>query len=222
MSASPGIGNRMPPHYLALPRRGKGPGLLVLHSWWGLNGFFRSLCDRFAAAGFVALAPDLYGGRVARSEAAARALRAEATATRRVPAYKSLIAAIDLLAAHEATRGGHIGVAGFSMGGHWALWLAQREELPITATVVYYAARNGDFSQSKSRFQFHFAGQDDWVSSASVKKVKASLAAAERPAEYWEYPGAGHWFFEADRQEAFRPADANLAWRRTLKFLKNP
>lgn len=211
----------MPPHYLALPEGGKGPGLLVLHSWWGLNGFFRSLCDRFAAAGFVALAPDLYDGRVARTVAAARKLRTEATAARRVPAYKTLIAAIDHLVAHDATSAGHIGVAGFSMGGHWALWLAQREELPISAAVVFYAARNGDFGRSRSRFQFHLAGRDDWVSAASMKKMKASLAAVGRPAEYCEYPDAGHWFFEADRPESCRPADADLAWRRTLKFLKS-
>jgi carboxymethylenebutenolidase len=212
----------MPPHYIALPKGGKGPGLLVLHSWWGLNSFFRSLCDRFAAAGFVALAPDLYDGRVARTVAAARKLRAEATAARRVPAYKSLIAAIDHLVALDATAGERIGIAGFSMGGHWALWLAQREELPISAAVVFYAARNGNFRQSRSRFQFHLACHDEWVSAASVKKMKASLAGAGRPAEYFEYPGVGHWFFEADRPEAYCPSEADLAWRRTLEFLKAP
>lgn len=210
----------MPPCHLALPAGGKGPGVLVLHSWWGLNDFFKGLCERFAAAGFVALAPDLYDGRVAKTEAAARKLRAEATAARRVPAYKTLIAAIERLSAHEATQGDTISLCGFSMGGHWALWLAQRPELPIAATVAFYAARNGDYRRSRSRFLFHFAEHDDWVSTASVKKMKASLAAAGRQAEFLAHPGTGHWFFEADRRDAFRPAAAEAAWARTLAFLR--
>lgn len=210
----------LPPHYLALPKAGEGPGVLVLHSWWGLNAFFKGLCDRFADAGFVALAPDLYDGRVADSVAAARRLRAETTARRRTPAYKTLIAAIDHLVAAEITRGPQISVVGYSMGGHWALWLAQRGELPIRATVVFYAARNGDFRNSRSRFLFHFADRDEWVSAASEKKMKRSLAEAHRQVEYFDYPGTGHWFFESDRPEAFHRQAADLAWQRTLTFLQ--
>lgn len=223
MSASTGRAERVCPipYYLALPKAGEGPGVLILHSWWGLNAFFRGLCDRFADAGFVALAPDLYDGRVAKTEAAARRLRAEATARRRTPAYKSLIASIGELTTLRATQGQTIAVAGFSMGGHWALWLAQRPALPIAATVVFYAARNGDFGQSRSRFLFHFAGQDTWVSTASVKKMKQSLAAAHRPAEYCDYPGTSHWFFESDRPEVFHRKAADLAWQRTLAFLRS-
>ncbi|KAA3628964.1 MAG: hypothetical protein DWQ09_06250 [Proteobacteria bacterium] len=126
----------MPPHYLAIPKSGTGPGVLVLHSWWGLNPFFKELCDRFARAGFVALAPDLYSGKVATTVAAAKALRAQATASRRTPAYKMLIAAIEHLSHHAAVTAPGIALVGFSMGGHWALWLAQRPELPICATVI--------------------------------------------------------------------------------------
>ncbi len=207
-------------HYLARPKAGKGPGVLVLHSWWGLNAFFKDLCDRFADAGFVALAPDLYDGQVASSVAAAKKLRAEATASRRVPAYKVLIAAIEQLSWHEATIGQGIAVVGFSMGGHWALWLAQRPELPIAATVVFYAARNGDFRPSQSRFCFHFTDKDEWVSAVSVRKMKKSLEAAGKDVVCYDYPGTTHWFFETDRQDAFQPSAATLAWERTLKFLQ--
>lgn len=93
------------PHYLALPRSGAGPGVVVLHSWWGLDPFFRKLCDRFAREGFVALAPDLYSGRVATTPSEARALRAESTAKRSTPAYKVLIAAIEHLESLSAVRG---------------------------------------------------------------------------------------------------------------------
>ncbi len=208
------------PHYIAIPKAGSGPGVLVLHSWWGLNAFFKDLCDRFADTGFVALAPDLYAGKVASTVAAAKKLRAEATASRRQPAYKMLMAAIDQLSNHEAVTSPRVALAGFSMGGHWALWLAQRPELPIAATVVFYAARNGDFTHSGSRFLLHFAENDDWVSAVSVKKLKRSLKVAGRDSSYYEYPGTGHWFFESDRIDAFHRASAALAWKRTLAFLR--
>lgn len=168
----------MPPHYLATPKSGSGPGVLVLHSWWGLNPFFKGVCDRLANAGFVALAPDLYSGKIATTEASAKALRAQATASRREPAYKQLTSAIEHLSRLDSVTNPQIALVGFSMGGHWALWLAQRPELPVAATVVFYAARNGDFTQSKSRFLFHFAQLDDWVSTASTRKLKKSMELA--------------------------------------------
>jgi carboxymethylenebutenolidase len=211
----------IPLHTIAIPKAGAGPGVLILHSWWGLNTFFKGLCDRFADAGFVALAPDLYAGKVASTAAAAKKLRAEATASRREPAYKMLMAAINHLSRHEAVTTPQVALVGFSMGGHWALWLAQRPELPIAKTVVFYAARNGDFTRSNSRFLFHLAENDEWVSVASVKKLKQSLETAGRDASYYEYPGTTHWFFENDRPEAFRHDAAALSWKRTLAFLKN-
>ena len=107
----------LPPHYIAIPKSGSGPGVLVLHSWWGLNPFFKSLCDRFSDTGFVALAPDLYDGKVASTVEAAKALRTQATATRREPAYKMLTAAISYLSRQEAVTTTHIAIVGFSMGG---------------------------------------------------------------------------------------------------------
>lgn len=209
-----------PAHYIAVPKKGKGPGVLVLHSWWGLNDFFKVLCDRLARAGFVALAPDLYNGKTASTIAAAKKLRAEATASRRMPAYKMMIQAIDHLVKHEATVGSQIAIMGFSMGGHWAIWLAQRPELPIASTVVFYAARNGDFRKSRSRFLFHLAETDEWVSAASLKKLRKNLLAAGREAVYYEYPFTMHWFFESDRPDAFDKKAAALAWKRTVAFLR--
>jgi carboxymethylenebutenolidase len=207
------------PHYIAIPKSGSGPGVLVLHSWWGLNPFFKSLCDRFSDNGLVALAPDLYGGKVASTIEAAKVLRAQATATRREPAYKMLTAAIHYLGRHEAVTKPYVAIVGFSMGGHWALWLAQEPELPIVATVIFYAARNGDFTRSNSRFLFHFAENDGWVSAASVKKLKRSLETADKGANYFNYHGTSHWFFESDRSDAFHREAAALAWKRTIAFL---
>jgi carboxymethylenebutenolidase len=208
-----------PPHYLAMPHHGKGPGVLVLHSWWGLNGFFKGLCDRLARSGFVAMAPDLYGGRVAATVDEARRLRADMTASRKQPAYKLLMAAIDELTAHPAVTPKRIALLGCSMGGHWALWLAQRAELPLAAAVIFYAARNGDYTASRCRFLFHLAEQDDWVSAPSVKKLRKSLDAAGRGASFHVYSGTTHWFFESDRADAFNEQATELAWQRTLAFL---
>lgn len=110
------------PHYIAIPKSGSGPGVVILHSWWGLNNFFKGLCDRFAEAGFVAVAPDLYDGKVAATVEAAKTLRAQATASRREPVYKTLMAAINSVSRHNAVMTPKVAVIGFSMGGHWALW----------------------------------------------------------------------------------------------------
>jgi carboxymethylenebutenolidase len=168
----------------------------------------------------VAVAPDLYDGKVAASVEAAKKLRAAATASRREPAYKMLIAAINYLSHHQAVTNPRVALVGCSMGGHWALWLAQRPELPIAATVIYYAARNGDYTRSESRFLFHFAEDDDWVSSTGVKTLKKSLASAGRDATCYVYPGTTHWFFESDRRDAFNQGAAALSWKRTLAFLR--
>ena len=203
--------------YLAKPSDNIIGGVLVLHSWWGLNGFFRDLCNRFAGEGLVALGVDLYDGRVATSETEAKELRAKVTASRKEPAYKYLICMIDQL--QDAASVDHISVVGFSMGGHWAYWLAQRADLPITRTVTFYAARNGDYSQSKSSFLAHFAETDNWVSPAGIKKLEKSLTKAGKDFRFYTYPGTGHWFFEEDRLDAFNRDAAALAWERTIRFL---
>src|SRR3990170_3010737 len=108
--------------HLVIPKAGTGGAVLILHSWWGLNTFFRKLCQRFADEGFVALAADLYEGKIAATIGEAKRLRAAVTATRKEPAYKYLIRMIHFLSAHESVCTPEIAVVGFSMGGHWAFW----------------------------------------------------------------------------------------------------
>ncbi len=206
--------------HMETPRTGRGPGVLVLHSWWGLNSFFKNLCRRLAGEGFVALAADLYDGKVAETVEDARRLRAAATASRKEPAYKYLTRMIRQLSSHEAVRAGRIAVVGFSMGGHWAWWLSQRPELPIGATVAFYAARNGDYTQSPGSFLAHFAETDPYVSAAGIGRLRRSLEKAGREFAFHTYAGTGHWFFERNRADAFHPAAAEAAWERTIEFLK--
>jgi len=208
-------------HFLAIPKAGSGRGVLVLHSWWGLNAFFCELCRRLATHGFVALAPDLYRGEgVAATIADAERLRKRATARRKQPVYKFLIQEIEYLCAHKAVREPRIAVLGCSMGGHWAFWLSQRGNLPIAGTVTFYAARSGDFTQTDSAFLCHFAEKDQWVSDAAKRKLMKSLEQAGALATFHTYPGTGHWFFERDRADAFEPKAAAAAWARTLEFLE--
>ena len=90
----------------------------------------------------------------------------------------------------------------------------------MTATVVFYGTRNGDYSTSQSAFQFHLAETDEYVATSGVKKLQKSLAAADKVAAFHTYPGTSHWFFESDRPEAYKPEAAQLAWIRSIEFLK--
>jgi carboxymethylenebutenolidase len=211
--------SKVPPEpYLVMPRSGKGSGVLVIHAWWGLNDFFRSVCDRLAREGFVAMAPDLFEGQVTTSIKRAEELRDQ---PRREPTYRTLLRGIEDLRGRPETKGSSIGVIGFSMGGHWALWLAaNRPELRIRALTTFYGARSGDYSKSHAAFQGHFAEDDPWVSDTARRKLQQALEAAGREADFHVYPGTHHWFFEADREDAYDPRAAKLAWERTLAFLQ--
>ncbi|HMP42123.1 MAG TPA: dienelactone hydrolase family protein, partial [Roseiflexaceae bacterium] len=108
--------------YLALPKGGTGPGVLVLHAWWGLNNTMRGICARLAEAGFVAFAPDLYHGRVADTIPAAEALAA-ALDERQQQIMAEIGGAARFLAGRAAPPG-NLAVIGFSLGAYYALQLA--------------------------------------------------------------------------------------------------
>jgi len=204
--------------YLARPASPAGQAVLVLHAWWGLSAFVRGFCDRLARRGFVALAPDLYHGATASTVEQAKRLRSR---LKRAPAAEEIGMAAKQLVAIAGGGGRGIGVVGFSLGGYWALWLADQRQSPVAATVVFYGARSGGYLESHSAFQFHLAEVDEYVADSAVKRLKKSLAAAGRPAEFHTYPGAGHWFFEKDRPEAYQAQAATPAWVRTVRFLED-
>lgn len=202
--------------YEALPPGGQGPGVLALHAWWGLNDFFRAFCDRLAAAGFVVVAPDLWGGVVATTVDEAQALvdRHEGPALARAAAD-----ALDHLAAHPAARGKPLGAVGFSLGAAYALDLASaRPEL--AAVTVFYGTYPRDFAASAAAFLGHFAADDPFEPDESVRELEAAIRGAGREVQFYTYPATGHWFFEADRPDAYDPAAAALAWERTLAFMR--
>jgi carboxymethylenebutenolidase len=202
--------------YEALPESGAGPGVLVLHAWWGLNDVFRSLCDRLAAAGFVAVAPDLWGGAVATTVAEAEGLIGQRDDA---AILQAVAGALAHLRAHPAVRGDGLGAIGFSMGAAWAVGLAgARPEL--AAVTLFYGVGEGDFAAMRAAFLGHFAADDPWEPAEGVRWLEGELRAAGREVTFHTYPGAGHWFFEDDRPDAYSPAAAALAWERTLAFLR--
>ena len=203
--------------YLARPPAGGGAGVLVLHAWWGLTAPFMDLCDRLAGAGFVALAPDLYRGRTAGTIDEAEALLGRRDSAQMTA---DAIAAVALLRDHEATRGGGLGAVGFSMGAAWAIELATGERPDdFAAVVLFYGAGEGDFARSRAAFLGHFAPGDEWEPDEGVAALEAAIRAAGKEVTFHRYPGAGHWFFEADRPDAYDPAAAELAWGRTITHL---
>ncbi|MDJ0896314.1 MAG: dienelactone hydrolase family protein [Alphaproteobacteria bacterium] len=202
---------------MCLPASRRGPAVLVIHSWWGLTPAFHAFGEALAREGFIVGLADLFEGKTASDPAEAKRLR---RAPRRTPLYKTLIGNIGELQSADGVAGADIGVVGFSMGGHWAVWLSQRPELPIGATVLYYAARAGDFTASQSSYLAHYAEEDPWVSRTARRRMEAAIAKAGRPYQGFDYPGTGHWFAEQGRDQDFAPDAAALAFGRTVMHLK--
>lgn len=203
-------------NHLVLPPSGHGPGVLVLHAWWGLNDFIKDVCRRLADEGFVALAPDLYHGKIAKTIAEAEVLR-DAMDANFPEAALTILAAADQL---RSLTGQPIAALGFSLGGYFALWLSAERPEAVSKAVVFYSTGGSDFSTARAAYLGHFAEIDPYEPLEGVKALEASLHAAGRPVTFHTYPGTGHWFFEADRPDAYNPAAAQLAWERTLAFLK--
>lgn len=206
-----------PQGFLAVPPTGKGRGVLVLHPWWGLNDTIKAFCTRLSEAGFVAFAPDLYHGKVTTSiqeaEVLSDALDAKA-------ARADITNAVDYLSECSVQGDQKLAVIGFSLGAFFALDLSVSHPDLIQAVVVFYGTGPGDYNDSKAEYLGHFAEDDPYESQANVDDLEKSLRAAGRPVTFYRYPGTGHWFFEPDRTEAYNPLAANLAWERTLAFLR--
>jgi carboxymethylenebutenolidase len=205
--------------YLALPPAGVGPGVLVLHAWWGLTPTFTSLCDRLAAEGFVALAPSLYPDNATADTIDAAQQLVDAHDAAPGLAERTALAALDQLRAHPATSGTAIGAVGFSMGAWWATQVAIQRPDEVAAVVVFYGAAGGDLANARAAFQGHFAEVDEWEPREYVDAFERDLRAVGRDVEFHSYPNVSHWFFESNRPEYDEPV-ATLAWERTVSFLR--
>ncbi len=210
------VGDQEARAYLAAPEQG-GPGVLLLHAWWGLNPFYRSLCDRFAEAGFVALAPDMFGGRVAATIEEAEQLSQSGD---KGPTPQIVRAAADALLAQPGRTGAAIGVVGFSFGAWYAAQLAAEAPDEVAAVVLYYGAVDADFARSRAAYLAHLGELDEYEPLEYVRQMEQGIRDAGREVTLHVYPQTGHWFVEEDRSDAFQPEAAALAWERTVAFLE--
>jgi carboxymethylenebutenolidase len=202
---------------LALPEGSeKAPALVLVQEWWGVNDHIRSLADRFAKAGFVTLAPDLYHGTVTKDAAEAGKLMAALDGMR---AMDDLAGAVKLLAAHPRSNG-KVGVVGFCMGG--AYTLAAASHIPaVSAAAPFYGippVERLDFAKMKAPILMHVATRDQWVTPAKAHEIEAKVNALGGAMKVEEYE-ADHAFANDTRPEVYAPEAARLAWDRTVAFL---
>ena len=213
------MADSQPQGFLAAPPSGKGPGVLVLHAWWGLNDTIRAFCTRLAKSGFVTFAPDLYHDKVADNIADAEAL-GKALDDNHLQAKAEIAEAMGFLHERPAEADGGLAVIGFSLGAYYALDLAAADPDHIRSVVLFYGTGPADHSKSRADYLGHFAENDQFEPLSNVDDLEESLKRASRPVTFYRYAATGHWFFEPDRSDAYNQAAASLAWDRTLAFLR--
>ena len=205
--------------YLKLPASGRGPGLVVIQEWWGLTSHIADLVDRFAAEGFGALAPDIYGGATTHDADEAGQLMQSLPVDR---AARDLAGAVDFLLARDDVEGDRVGVVGFCMGGAFVLTLAAQEGGKVAAAVPFYPVGQWpeDFSGLQAAVMAHFGEKDEFLPVSSAEELSAKIKAAtgQEPTVH-RYP-AGHAFLnDENRLGTYDPEQAKLAWDRTVGFL---
>lgn len=200
---------------LARPRASKASGLILIHEWWGLNWEMEAVADEFARQGYLALAVDMFGGKTTAEPQQAQKLMDEMDAQH---AYGVLAAWIERLRHHEACNG-KVATLGYCLGGHWSLNASIAN--PVDATVVYHGKVDKKAAQLKTlkgRLLGHFAMRETYVPPESVKVFEQEMKAAGKDAEVYFYD-AGHAFTRPKGPNFHKPS-ADLAWTRTLEFLK--
>lgn len=206
------------PAYLAEPESGSGPGLVVIQEWWGLVPHIEDVCDRLAAEGFVALAPDLYHGESTTEPDEAGKLM---MGLRLEQALKDMGGAADTLA--ERTDGGRVGVIGFCMGGGLALLLAAHRPDVVAASVPFYGlipwqGAEPDWSQLEAPVQLH-VGTEDEGALGFADQLEPQLQELGKDVEVFRYEGAEHAFFNDTRPEVYDEEAATTAFQRAVAFL---
>jgi carboxymethylenebutenolidase len=208
--------------YLAIPAGGSGPGLIVVQEWWGLNPQIKRTADRFAAEGFVALAPDLYHGELAGHDEMDKAgrLMTELPPDR---AARDMSGAVDYLAGHPAVTGSGIGVVGFCMGGVLTFVLAALRGDKIKAAVPFYGFPQGqdepDYSELTARVHGHVSDPDDYFPASAAKDLEAKLTGMGKDVTI-DVHQAGHGFM--NEENPMGTHDQQLAarlWPQVASFL---
>lgn len=205
--------------YLALPEGGTGPGILVIQEWWGLVDHIKDLADRFAHAGFVALAPDFYHGETTKSPDEAAKLFM-AINIDRVGADLNGSAAYLLSRAEVTSK--RVGAVGFCMGGQLALYAGMQYPESIGAVVDFYGIHPKvaiDPARLTIPVQGHFGQRDGSIPAETVERLAEGVRQAGGTFEVHWYD-ADHAFVNDTRPTVYHQANADLAWDRTLQFFR--
>jgi len=210
--------------FLAHPGDGNGqqPAVIILHEWWGLSDHIKEIARRFAQAGYVALAPDLYSrlGNKVTTDATEAAKLMDSLSSQLV--LRDLNAATTFLKAQRFVDPLHLGIVGFCMGGTLALNQAMHNSDLKAATIFYGKVPPIEsFKYLLCPILFHHGAKDGWVTKQEVDRLRQGLQVNGKPGEVISYPNAEHAFFNDTRPEVYRKDDAAQAWQRTLQFFGN-
>ncbi|MCY7340631.1 MAG: dienelactone hydrolase family protein [Pseudonocardia sp.] len=208
--------------YLAVPGAGSGPGLVVIQEWWGLTTHITDVTDRFAAAGFVALAPDLFGGTTTHDSAEAGELMD------RLPvqdAARDLTGAVDFLLGHEAVTSSTVGTVGFCMGGGFVIVLAAQLGDKIGAAVPFYGVLKEaypDLSGLTAPVLGNFGEQDSFTTPDAARELARRIETESGVTPEFHFYPAGHAFFNDENTlGTYDERQAAIAWTRTVEFLRS-
>ena len=205
--------------YLSTPASGNGPGIIVIQEWWGLVPHIKTVAERFAAEGFVALAPDLYHGKLAKSPDEAGKLM---MAMRIDEAEKDIRGAGQFLLDHDSTNGDKVGTVGFCMGGALSLYAATKNP-KVGACVIFYGGHPNvkpDLPNLQAPVLGLYAGKDTFVTPESVRELDRKLKELGKTAEIIIIPDVDHGFFNDTRPEVYNEATAKDAWERVVTFFR--
>lgn len=199
---------------------GKGPfpGILVIHEWWGLNDWVKDQASKLSDLGYVALAVDLYRGKVATTADEAHEIM------RGVPddrAARDLHAAFEFLKSQPNVKRDRIASIGWCMGGGYSFNVALQEPT-LTADVINYghlATEPESLKKINASILGIFGGQDRGIPVEDVRKFEQTMKHLGKKVEIVIYPNAGHAFENPNNKAGYRPDDAADAWKRTVKFL---
>lgn len=198
------------------------PAIIVIQEWWGLTDHIKDIARRYAAEGYVAIAPDLYsrlGHALTTDPGEAGKLM---NSLKQEDGLKDLNATVTYLKSVPEVDGARIGVTGFCMGGSYALMLPCVNPDVKAAVPFYGQVPNPDTPlQNLSAPVLYFYGEDDgWITKADVQRLAAALKKYNKSGEIKTYPGAPHAFFRDNDPSVYRPEAAKDAWARTKAFFK--
>jgi len=202
--------------FIAAPKQEDGfPAVLVIHEWWGLNDHIRDVATRLASEGFVAIAPDLFDGRVTTDAAVAGSMMMALS-------QQEALAKLDATVMFIRQKGSEkVGAIGFCMGGSYALMLSVHDS-NIAVSVPFYGQVPGDdiLERLNSPVLYIYAGKDQWITKNEVDRLSAHLREKGKPGEVVRYEDCDHAFFNDTRPEVYDEPNASHAWSMAVAFLQ--